>query len=293
MKNLKSFFYIAFFTLTFAQCCWGTDTLDHTLSRDKLPLEGLRRNITEFQGEIEKAHAQVNYKLLVETNKKFKALNYAPREWEEIARDLKAEKWGDQNWKDVVGGHLFYPKNTLDLLDSPHTAHLIKRSDMIWGLAIAGGYNHPLGQLHFAYALKTSATDEYEDRLNDKEKEERRFIENLYQAARQTLEKCDSRPDACYVLGCGYSDYGHYGPLRVWTFDSVKEAREYFGRPTTDPRNKLHELKVRDSFPAFFEEEGVFPPVLQDYINLAKEKSYGPAYIEAARKADRAEEIIN
>jgi hypothetical protein len=222
--------------------------------------------IKDIQREIEKSHQTANFKELLKVHAKFKELNYKESQWEEIAEQLKIYKWSNQNWRQTVGGHLFYPTNVPELLDSPYTEHLLKRTDMIWAFAIAAYYRHPLGQYYLAKTLNTI-------RSNYTDADRPKFFNELFKTSLTTLFSHLDHNDACYALGRSKVEYPYIGDdfIKVEPFDIFNKGTNF--------RNKLEAVYCQDAS-LLYEE---------DYLKLGKQ-GCALAYREAAMCAQNIAE---
>lgn len=232
--------------------------------------------VERIQNEIKRSHTEASVDTLRQLNKKFRELGDKEDQWEEVAKKINAHQWPSQNWKQTVGGYLFYPDNVNEILSSPYTDHLIKRIDMIWAFAISAKYNHPLGQYYLARTLddiRSSYTTAHKPK----------FFNHLYKKSLTTLSSCQKHPDACYILGINYLDCSY--KVGIFDFNSKKAFRLH--EKAGDARNKLEALEVKRTCKKSFS-----PPSIQDYLLLAKE-GYGPAYVKASDIAESFEEKLS
>lgn len=216
-----------------------------------------------IQAQIDEGHQKADSKLIVRAHKTFKKLKYSTKEWQAAATSLGVIQWPLQKTsRKIVGGHLFYPKNITELLDSPHTERLIQRPDMLRSLEFAADFHHSLGLYYLAYAVDTirsEATDE----------EKPSYFKQVYCKALKELEQCQNNPEARYILGRNYTE----DTIKTKAFKINPQLGYQIYSEGKDPRNKFAALAMRQEY------KGFESPVPQEYEDVARE-GYGPAYIK-------------
>ncbi|WP_010301713.1 hypothetical protein [Candidatus Odyssella thessalonicensis] len=177
--------------------------------------------------------------------------------------------------RQIIGGHLFYPPDMNELLASYYTESLIERRDHIRGLIIATKYHSPVAEYYLTQKLAKIYSRNYEDRAEEG-KPPVTFFDKHFKHALQELEQCTEHPDACLILGQNYAlDDDTPGIVD----DDDHKALQLFIRGG-DARNKLEALILKQLDVRIFSESE--RPTIEDFLKLAEEESYGPAYVEAA-----------
>jgi len=243
--------------------------LEEEEHRSSPPLE---KKIDKLVSAVNEAQKERRIGDLLSLGEEFDRLDYSSGEWKKQAKRLNVEDWPHQNnqWKEKVGSHLFYPSRIDYYLSSQSTRHLAGRRDVLWSLAISACYRNPLAQYHLARRL---------DELHNEHSPVLRpdSIQNLYMYALDILEKSPHVPWACYILGQNYSSESSKVGLREFNLDRAlefhKEGSKHDSPAGHHNRVALLVKKTLYSSPEFS------VPVKKDYLSIDK---YGPAYVHAA-----------
>lgn len=251
------------------------------------PFTELENHIIILQGKIEEAYSQASKSGLFESYNTFKSLEYSETIWHALGQKLKAEKWPSQvSWKEVVGGHLFFPSTHIHRYqESVHTEHFLRRIDTIYGCMMASAFRHPLALFYATHILWLS--NKHDDELFDEETGDPKpscYTRLMARACEDLKERLD-HPDICYALGknywISYSLIGRY--IEVDNIEFHKEGKDF--------KNKFEVLSLSRN------RKGYKEPTIDNFLNLAHQ-GYVPAYIEAAEYAkvkkerDREKEIL-
>lgn len=294
MKNLKMFYIFVSMIIGGARV-WSTEGMAIEDKENALSHYNVVRDtilaiqvIADIQNEIKGAHKEVyegkSVATLRQLNKTFGKLRYSEESWENIAHQLNVYKWPEQNWKQSVGGHLFYPENVNDILASPFTISLVERIDMIWSFAISAKYHNPLGKYYLGWTpIRIRA------RYTDADRPQ--FLSNILRDSLNSLYQCQDHSDACYVLGVNLTGGFYQDQGAAFTYDEqnklkiykkVKDEREAglrFYEKGNNLQNKLAALREK-----FYcrNDPLVQQSMVDEYLLLAKE-GCGAAYVEAAK----------
>lgn len=177
--------------------------------------------------------------------------------------------------RQIIGGHLFYPPDMNQLLASYYTESLVERRDHIRGLIIATKYHNPVSEYYLTQRLAIIYDRSHEDK-DVEGKPPVTFFDDHFKHALQELEQCTEHPDACYILG---QNYGLSLSAPDIVEDDERKALQLFIKGG-DARNKLEALLIRKRYIRVFSEAE--RPTIEDFLKLAEQENYGPAYVEAA-----------
>ncbi len=265
MVILKSFLFLMYaFLITTSSKATHSEELDaknFTSSPIISAVQNLYNEIKQSQKNADIHHIKIAYK-------KFKEITYTPDQWKDIAAQFKAHKWPAQTtWQEAVGGHLFYPTNIDELMESPYRKHLSKRGDMVWSLIMAAKFNHTLGEYHLAYILDKAHTAFI---IGKKPK----IIQTLYTKAFDDLKK-ENTSEAFYILARNYTDCSY----KVGVLEFNIENALALHTKGTDACNKFYSLMLRDKY-SLIEGE----PTLGEYEKIAE--NYLPTYLYLADKVE-------
>lgn len=248
--------------------------------------EDLNVSLSQLSQSIYLAYQQADAMAIEDAYARFaqliKSPHYSAQDWH-LARQTVNQwiappfpsslyQWPSQTTdQEIIGGHLFYPPHLNAILDCPYTEDLIERRDYVFALAAAAHHHHSLAKYYLLRTLEDMALVPYEE-MN---KEQYNFFCNGYKEALEELHQCQDHPDACYVLGNNYNSY-RSGKINILKYDSLK-AYEFFTKGE-NVRNRLAALELKQNdiidFPT--------SPTIEEYLTLAREEHYGPAYISAA-----------
>lgn len=154
-----------------------------------------------LEEEIECLHAKVSSALdnarlntLQYAFNRFSEMDFSEEEWEKLAQSLSADRWRDQKtWKQVVGGHLFFPWDTFTWENIPWETFRLQRSAHLWAYAYSAKFFNPLGFYYLAHqmqSIRTLYTDEPFP-----------FFEKIKKYALDVLSEPSDSPEACYIIG--------------------------------------------------------------------------------------------
>ncbi len=237
---------------------------------------GVILSIQEFSQEIKRSQKEVNIDNIKLSYKKFNNFNYTDGQWKDIADHFRVYKWPSQgNWKQAVGGHLFYPENLDSTMDFHYREHFLTRGDTIWSLIMASKFENPVARYYLAYILDkvhTSFAAVSKKPL---------VIEKLYAKAFESLsedaEKENGNPETFYILGRNHIDDSY--KVGSYRFD-VEEAFKLFGK-SSDSRNRFYRLFVRDNY-NLKTDDG--EPSIEEFDQLAEK--YPAAYLYLANRSE-------
>jgi hypothetical protein len=220
-------------------------------------------HIAFIQDEIMKAHEQVNPERIRRAHRKIYTLEYPEAVWEGYARALTMYRWPSQkSWRDVVAGHLFFPRETFEWEVVPSEEYRLRRTDNLWAYAAAAKSNHAVGKFYLIYVLeKVREIDhDYGDNMV--------FFDNQCKEVFEELRRCEDNPDACYVIGGNY----HMMPNR-----SSKFVEEILGWHTKggDLKNRYRILLRKKRC------DSLYGPVTRDDFLALGRAGFSPAYQEA------------
>ncbi len=232
-----------------------------------------QRKITNILKEIEDSHKAADWVGIYKSFISFHELNYDELKWKTLAQKLKAYKWpSQQTWKEVVGGHLFFPKETIEWDSNIFESFHLRRIDMIWSFAVGAKFNHALSKFYLANVLEKI-------RSNFTDAPRPLFFKKLYTEAFGDLKKSVDNPDACYVIGDNYEGYPYLSTAYV---DEKKDkdvcnSKKAIAWHTKGKglKNKFQILKIKESALAIYPS-----PTGQEYLALARE-GYTSAYVNS------------
>ena len=111
--------------------------------------------IADISSQLQSAHETCDFRSIVRASLQFDQMTFAETEWQRMARTNEALQWPEQDsWKQRVGAHLFFPHDLNIYLDNPLIGIGVERIDMIWSLAAANKYRHPLAGYLLATTLQ-------------------------------------------------------------------------------------------------------------------------------------------
>ncbi len=233
-----------------------------------------QKNLEDIKQQIQEGHREPNWKRIYLGHKMFETLDYDESLWEIYARDSKAYQWPSQkNWKDVVGGHLFFPEKTLEWENIYPESYNLRRIDNLWAFAVGAKFNHALSKLYLAKMLD-KLRSEYTDAATPE------FFKRFYKEAFIDLKKSPDNPDACYVIGTNYR-YNSYSVAEYLgeEVDRVtlgcKNAIEWH-ETGKDLKNQFGILEVKSNAKSIY-----IHPTADEYLALAR-AGYMQAYTKAA-----------
>ena len=246
------------------------------------PQENLETSILNLIRTITQAHKEADITLLKKANSIFVNLDYPDQAWNEIVKKENITKWHFQkSTKDIVGGWLFFPKDTNDLWDNLYTKKRLERIDYIWSFAIAAKYRHALAEYYLAHTLDQIWWRYHGDRDNKPD-----FYKSLYRRAFEGFKEQSSHPDVLFIRAYDLSDCPYYAVFNKYS--SYEEARDLFRQMNT-PRGEYYALKLEIDHPKiltsdFIPSEQYIEANRKDLIQkLIKigQNNYGPAYVLA------------
>ena len=271
----------------------------------------LLATINRLTKSIQKAHKTANTDLLHKDYTALTSLQSDDKDWRAVAQELKSIQWPSQkNWRDVVISHLFYLP-ILNLFDFYATRSTTERRDYLWSLAFAANHNHPLAQYFLAQILQvverrtnvsspnSQVAETTEKKLskknralesvvgntpgnfekvrtNDSKKvtEHRVFYDALYKQAFNDLEQRIDHPEARYIVAINYQGCLDSVPT-YYEKDTKKQIELHL--TGNDPRNQFAALECKRRNPKTYP-----APTADDYLKLARQLKYSPAYLVAA-----------
>ena len=111
--------------------------------------------IADIVSQLKSAHETCDFRSIVNASLQFDKMTFTETEWRRVAQSNEALQWPEQDsWKQRVGAHLFFPHDLNVYLDNPLIGVGIERIDMIWSLAAANKYHHPLAGYLLATTLQ-------------------------------------------------------------------------------------------------------------------------------------------
>ncbi|MGL4426686.1 MAG: hypothetical protein ACRCUQ_02910 [Alphaproteobacteria bacterium] len=217
-----------------------------------------------------------DWELLLEANRYLKNLTYQESVWETYAKGLNATRWPlQETWKQVVGGHLFFPAWLFDWEHKPYEAYKQRRNDTLWSCAVAAKHKHPLAAFFLSRELETIRSLSCRDP---------KPVERLlFKMAVEGLKQAEKTPEVCYVLGVCYErnpdltevTFGEPKDKKTW---GLKNAVEWLERGN-DRRSQFEALEIKSYGKASYPTS----PSADDYLALAR-SGYLSAYVEAASR---------
>lgn len=228
----------------------------------------LSLEIENVRKQIIRSYNAADYKILLDAYEKFNKLSYSEEDWQSSQLKLKAHKWPQQSFKEVVGSHLFYPPDINEIVDYSYLNHFLKRTDIIWGLAVSTKYRNPMGRYYLAWTLDNIGSECKYGGMGRVP-----FVKKLYEESFSILEQShETSPEACYILGKNHASYSW--KIGIKELDAKKSLQYHEkGASLGDPRSKLESLERRRLYKAIFT-----TPQIKEYIDLA-EKEYRAAYL--------------
>lgn len=230
--------------------------------------------LESIKQQIREGHQEANWKRIYLAYKAFDSLKCNESLWETYGRDLKVYQWPSQkSWKDTIGGHLFFPPETIDWESIAIESYHLRRIDNLWAFTIGAHFGHPLSKL---YLVKT--LDKIRSEYTDADQPD--FFKKLYKESFQDLKNAADNPDACYVIGINYrcNPYSTAGYMNEKVDKVTLGCKNSIGwhEIGKDLKNTFGILKVKSNAKAIYD-----PPTADDYLALAR-AGYKPAYSEAA-----------
>ncbi len=111
--------------------------------------------IEDIVSQLQRAHETCDFRSIVNASLQFDQMTFTETEWQRVAQSNEALQWPEQDsWKQRVGAHLFFPHDLNVYLDNPLIGVATERIDMIWSLAAAKKYHHPLAGYLLATTLQ-------------------------------------------------------------------------------------------------------------------------------------------
>lgn len=247
-----------------------------------LDAEHAFKSIHKIHDKIKNGYAEAKRHKLYKAYHVFGQLDLPDQVWEAYATLSKIDLWPARTtWKECVGAHLFFPSQVLEWLDCPYKKHLIKRLDIVWGLAISAKLNHSLGKYLLADALYKIRESHHWKGIPILTP----FFQEYRRDAVKELKQCVHHPDACYLLGQGLITKDFFYSLS--RLDNTLSAYDLFSRHSNHYSNHLRNkyYALRTSI--------VQTPTAKTYLKIAR-RGYLPAYLEASRLIDdpQQKEII-
>jgi hypothetical protein len=271
MSSLKRICVVAF-TIIGASPLWGAESVamenKENCSPDSIIYKKentLKKHITAIAGDIKKAHEEADVKKILQSYQAFKKLKTKDIEWEALGQTLRVTKWPSQaNWKEAVGGDLFFPKKVIDWEVTSTEAYRLERIDTIWALVIGAKFQHPFSTYYLARIL-----DNIHSNYTDAEKPD--LFLDLYSKAFRNLKQYQEISDTCYMLGRSHFSTGAL-------LDRLDHARSMkYHSKGKSLKDQYQILIIRGLYDKIYT-----PPVSEDYLDLAR-KGHQLAYLEAAR----------
>lgn len=239
--------------------------------------------VMDIKASLQESYHQASKDSLFKNYNKFYDLAYEESVWQQIAQTLEAKKWPLQkSWKDVVGGHLFFPKTLIFNFNSTkYTEHLLMRSDILWGCGFAGTFHHPLGLFYLGHTLiKLNWLDQWDDD-NSGPKESIKFCYKILERAYEDLNHClKDDIDVFYSVVWGHltEQYAHT------KHNTIESLANY---SFTDLRSQFILFSLKEKFKGIFLDQ----PTVNDFLFLAQ-RGYKPAYLKAAYLAREFKDSI-
>ena len=154
--------------------------------------------IADISSQLQSARETCDFRSIVRASLQFDQMTFAETEWQRMAQTNEALQWPEQDsWKQTVGAHLFFPHDLNVYLDNPLIGVDIERIDMIWSLAAANKYRHPLAGYLLATTLQ-KLWRSYSDADFPK------YYTDLERQSVPLLEQAVDRPDLREVLSKYY-----------------------------------------------------------------------------------------
>lgn len=280
LKHFKIIFLLSFvwiFQSNAAELCREIVTSRYI---DILQLPTVKRqvNCSELQQELQAISSQIQNGLnegdankIMAAHMRFEALESEDANWQQQALGL-VYKWSSQtNWREAIGGHLFFPHQTFmwEMLDVEK--YRLSRRDTVISLACGVKYKHPICMYYLAQILEeihTSSTDAPISQV----------IPSLFGQAYALLQRHDDNPDACYVMGkfltSSPSIFQEGKIVPIWC--KPQEAVRWHERGLQDIKNRYAILRVKSNFKADFD-----PVTSDEFLQLAR-VGFPLAYLDAA-----------
>ena len=212
----------------------------------------------------------------------FQNLKYGDLEWQSLAQELKAYKWPSQkSWKDVVGGHLFFPNKTIEWETNIFESFHLRRVDMLWSFAVGAKFQHALCKYYLANVLDSIRSNYTVLPLPQ-------FFKKLYAEAFEDFKKSSDNAEACYMIGINYMCY----PYLSTTYIDTKQEQDIsnsqkaikWHEKGADLKNKFQILEIKTAATALYA-----APTEKEYLTLAQE-GHIPAYIDALYLTNNSQE---
>jgi hypothetical protein len=255
------------------------DTYEDGLSKNSGFL--VQSKISNILKEIEDSHKAADWVEIYNSFISFHSLNYSELEWKALAQNLKAYRWPSQKtWKDTVGGHLFFPSETIEWEQNIFESFHLRRIDMLWSFAVGAKFNNSLSKYYLVRVLDRIRSDYTDAPLP-------LFFKKLYTEAFLDLKKSVDNPDACYVIGSNYMCYPYLSTTYVdekkdKDLCNIKKAIKWH-KKGADLKNKFQVLEIKAAATATYSS-----PTEEEYLSLAS-KGYIPAYVNALSLEDSSQ----
>lgn len=218
----------------------------------------LEEEIECLQEKVSSALDNARISTLKHAFDRFSKMDLPEEEWERLAQSLGADRWRDQEtWKQVVGGHLFFPWDTFTWENIPWETFRLQRSAHLWAYAYSSKFFNPVGFYYLAHqmqSIRTMYTDEPFP-----------FFEKIKKYALEVLSESFNNPEACYIIGTECMS----GPT-----PSPQSAMEWHLQGD-DNKNCFKYLMAQANVP---EEETLWPGI-EDLAALAR-SGFWPACLE-------------
>ncbi|MGN6670563.1 MAG: hypothetical protein ACTHJ4_03405 [Candidatus Nucleicultricaceae bacterium] len=238
----------------------------------------LKEEIDTLKQDIEKSYAAASKVDLTQSYNFFKDLSYSEEVWQSLGQQMNVERWSSKDsWKESIGGQLFFPASRLHKWQESHyTEHLLQRSDVLHGCIFAASFKHSLGLFYTTHILWII------NRFNDDSGSgvnQSPVYRRMMQKACAQLKRHLDKPDVCYALGKGCSL-----PTSL--------TGKYMGEMTAfelhknggDSKNQFALLSLKAS------RNGYTGSPVEEFLDLACQQNYLPAYLEAAHYARKAKQ---
>ena len=209
--------------------------------------------------------------LFLEIYEDFNTMSFEEGIWQAYATTHNLYKWPLQTtWKQVVGGHVFYPPYVNEYQDSVYNTHLLQRVDNLWRFALSAKCQHTLGKFQLVENLYARYVD------MDPKDEVQGFYLTFFEQAVKECAQSTSHPDACYALGECFSDC--LKSQRVTVHISGEQIYDWL-KSHNVPRNHYKAL-------SFNRRKGLPFAEPADRFELAKTLKYGAGCFNASRSSD-------
>lgn len=228
----------------------------------------LYAKVDRVQKAIENAQKEVDWGMIYTAFREFHALEGKERDWQFLASSFNAYKWpSQQNWKEVVGGHLFFPSQAIEWELVDFEAYRLKLISTLWSFAVGAKYEHALSKFFLVRTLDKIRSDFTDASLPD-------FFKRLYTESFSNLVKCVDNPDACFVIGYNFEKFPYVSSQYLCKERNSSRSAEWWHNQGNDLKNQYCLLELQRLAPVIYE-----APIADKYLALAR-KGFPPAYEE-------------